>query len=405
MSPEAVFPLEVFVGQDFYVPAFRLMIRGQEAPVQDHDILSVTYQDSLTEIDSFDMTVMNWDPEARTFKYSDADTFDPWKEVELWMGYYRNGQDQMRRMLIGEITTLSPNFPQSGAPILTVRALNLLHRFRSKQITKPFANKKDTEIAKLLVEEIASDINKTSSGTKGVPKLSLEIDPQDVSRNLQREQPIPYLIVNNQFPILFLMERARSIGYELTLEEIPQGTDRKVIFHFRPTSAVNQATYVLEWGKSLISFQPTLQMANQVSSVTVRGWNPQGKAKFEATATRADLAAEGVVNPSELGVDDASLAQKLDITVDKPIQTQAEAKEMAMKKLRQIAGVIVEAKGKTVGLPDLRTGVKLQILGLGTRFSQPAGQGPFSYLVTATTHTISDGGYTTDFTARMEKSL
>ena len=30
---------------------------------------------------------------------------------------------------------------------------------------------------------------------------------------------------------------------------------------------------------------------------------------------------------------------------------------------------------------------------------------PFSYLVTATTHTMSDGGYTTDFTARMEKSL
>ena len=76
-----------------------------------------------------------------------------------------------------------------------------------------------------------------------------------------------------------------------------------------------------------------------------------------------------------------------------------------MKKLRQIAGVIVEAKGKTIGLPDLRTGVKLQILGLGTRFSQPAGQAPFSYLVTASTHTITDGGYTTDFTARMEKSL
>ena len=65
MTSEAVFPLEVFVGQDFYVPAFRLMIRGEEAPVQDHDILSVTYQDSLTEIDSFDMTVMNWDPESR----------------------------------------------------------------------------------------------------------------------------------------------------------------------------------------------------------------------------------------------------------------------------------------------------------------------------------------------------
>jgi phage protein D len=347
---------------------------------------------------------MNWDAEARKFKYSDADTFNPGKEVELRIGYYRNGQDQLRRMLIGEITTLSPNFPESGAPTLTVRALNLFQRFRAKQITKAFSKKKDTEIAKLLVEEIAADINKTASGTKGVPRLQLEIDPKDVSDNLKHEKEIPYLIVNNQFPIRFLMERARRIGYELTLDEIPQGTDRKVTFHFRPTSAVNRPTYVLEWGKSLINFQPTLRTANQVSEVTVRGWNSSSKTKFEAKATRADLAAEGVVHPSALGVDEAALGQK-EITVDRPIQTEAEAKDLAKKKLRQIAEVMVEAKGKTVGLPDLRAGVKLQIRGLGTRFSQAVGHPPFSYLVTSTTHTIGDGGYTTDFTARMESSL
>lgn len=390
MSDQTVIPLEVFTGQDFYVPAHRLMIRGKDAPVQNHDVLSVSYQDSLTEIDSFDMTVMNWDAEARKFKYSDADTFDPGKEVELWLGYYRNGQDELRRMLIGEITTLAPDFPESSAPTLTVRALNLFHHFRSKQITKPFLNKKDTAIAKLLVEEINSTMS------KDIPQLQLEIDPQDVSRNLRQENEVPYLLVNNQFPILFLMERARRIGYELTLDETPRGTDRKVTFHFRPTYEVKRDTYVLEWGKSLINFQPTLQMANQVSEVTVRGWNPDGKKKIEATVTRADLAAEGVVNPSELGVNDASLAQKFEITVDRPIQTEAEAKELANKMLLQIAEVMVEARGKTVGLPDLRAGVKLQMRGLGTRFSQ-------SYLVTSTTHTIGDGGYTTDFTARMEK--
>jgi uncharacterized protein len=407
MDPAPILPLEIFVGQDFYVPAFRLLIRGEKARVQNHDIISVTYQDSLTEIDSFDMTVLNWDPETRKFKYSDGDTFGPWKDVELWLGYYHNGRDELRRMLIGEITTLSPSFPQSGSPTLTVRALNLFHRFRLQQITRPFVERRDTEIAEILVDEIARHINTNTSATKGVPKLQLEIDPQDVARNRKSEEEhkIPYLLVNNQFPILFLMERARRIGYELTLDELPQGKERKVTFHFRPTNVVQRSTYVLEWGKSLISFQPTLQMVNQVATLTVRGWDPKGKTKFEATATRADLAAEGVVNPSELGVDESALASKLEIAVDTPIKDQKEADQLALKKLRQIAEVIVEAKGKTIGLPDLRAGVKLQIKGLGTRFSGKDDKNLFSYLVTGTTHTISDGGYTTDFTARMEKSI
>jgi hypothetical protein len=409
-----VLPLDIYAGQDFYVPAFRLLVGGVEAQVQNNDVVSVSFQDSLTEIDSFDMTVMNWDAETRSFKYSDAPSpgqpnagmFDPWKEVELWLGYYRNGNDELRRMLIGEITTLSPDFPASGVPTMTVRALNLFHRFRLSQVVKPFLQKKDTEIAQILVDDISAEINKNAQNaqSKNVPKVKLVIDPDDVQSNLKQEQPVPYLVVNNQFPILFLMERARRIGYELTLEELPQGTDRTVTFHFRPTNVVNRPTYVVEWGKSLISFRPTLQMASQVSELTVRGWDPKGKQKFEAKATRSDLAAEGVVNPSELGVTADGLAQKVEIAVDTPIQSANEAKELAKKKLRQIAQCMVEAKGKTIGLPDLRAGVKIQIKGLGTRFSGPNGGPPFSYLVTSTTHTFSEGGYTTDFTARMEKS-
>jgi phage protein D len=396
-------PFDVYLGQDFYVPAYRLMIRGQDASVQNNDVLSVTYHDSLTEIDSFDMTVMNWDPETRTFKYSDADTFDPWQEVELWMGYYRNGSDELRRMLIGEITTLSPNFPQSGGPTLTVTALNLFNRFRTKQMTQPFVKTTDTAIAQALVQKITGELNQDDSV---VPKVQLQIDPWDVENN-QGEPQMDYLLVNNQYPILFLMERARRIGYELTLEDVSTGAQRVVTFGYGPTSAVKDPTYVLEWGKSLISFQPNLQMANQVSQVTVKGWDPSGKTKLEATVTRADLAQKGagIVNPSDFGLSDSKLAQKCDIVVDRPITNQDEVEDLATNTLLQIGQTMVEAKGKTVGLPDLRAGVKVQIMGLGTRFSQAPNQPPFSYLVTSTTHTISESGYTTDFSARMEKPL
>jgi uncharacterized protein len=150
---------------------------------------------------------------------------------------------------------------------------------------------------------------------------------------------------------------------------------------------------LLEWGKSLISFQPSLQVANQVAALTVRGWNPQTKGEIKVTVERNEI--KGIVTPSKLGIEEPEPAKKSEIVVDRPIQNEDEAKLLATSRMRQIAEALVEARGKTIGLPDLRSGGKIQINGVGKRFSGV-------YLVTSTTHTIGEGGYTTDFTARME---
>ncbi len=121
-----VVPVDVFTGQDFYVPSFRVFKGSKPLNLPMEDVLSVTYNDSLTAIDSFDLTVNNSDPDKASaqpgvfrtspFKYSDEATFNPWQQVELWMGYIRNGVDERQKMLTGEIATMSPNFPASGGP-------------------------------------------------------------------------------------------------------------------------------------------------------------------------------------------------------------------------------------------------------------------------------------------------
>jgi phage protein D len=69
----------------------------------------------------------------------------------------------------------------------------------------------------------------------------------------------------------------------------------------------------------------------------------------------------------------------------------------------------VEAKGKTIGLPDLRAGSKVNIyMKAGdNQTPPPANKDRFSgtYTVTSTTHTLNESGYTTDFTARMEAQV
>jgi phage protein D len=391
MEAPDVLPVDVYKGQDFYVPAFVVKVGEKKDLTETNDVLSITYSDSLTEIDSFDMTISNWDPDTRAFKYSDQSIFNPWKNVELQMGYLGNGRikDELQRMLTGEITTLSTNFPASGGPTLTVRALNLIHRFRLEQETHPFFGQTDTEIAKFLVGRIAEQIRTTSPGMK------LDLDPKDIEANKPREEPFrhEFLLMNNQYPIVFMMERARRIGYELTIDYTKD--QHQVIFHFRPSSQVVRRTYILEWGISLISFQPTLRTADQVSKVTVRGWDQKAKKPIAETATRKDVEDEKVVAPDMLGVKEPPLAQE--VTVDRPIASKEEAKKYAIDILRQKAAELITAKGKTIGVPDLRAGVKVQIKGLG-RFSG-------IYVVTDTTHTIGDGGYTTDFGARMEGGL
>jgi phage protein D len=394
-------PQDVFTGQDFYVPAFSILIGGSKTIVQ--DVQSISYTDSLTDVDSFDLTVNNWDPDKASgnhtalltspFKYSDADTFNPWQPIDLWLGYIRNGIDERQKMLTGEISTMSPTFPASGGSTLSIRALNLLHRFRTKQQSTPFFNRKDSEIAQMVVKGIASEIRKT------MPQVTLQLDSQEIENNLQNEDVVKYVVMQNQYPIQFLLERSRDIGYELFVEEVasPAGSkSRLVTLHYRPTAASKQVVYQLAWGKSLISFQPTLQTANQVSSVTIRGWDPAGKTKIEKTVQRSEV--QGVVQPTSLDLDETGLSQKLEITVDHPIQNLAEARVLGEQTMLRLAQGIVVAKGKTIGVPNLRAGTKVNITGLGTRFSG-------IYLVTTTTHTMGDGGYTTDFSARMEAKL
>jgi len=396
MTAATTLPIEIYKNQDFYVPAFIVKVQNEKLkPVVMNDIMSVTYTDSLTNVDSFEMTVNNWDAGAPTFdekafKYSNSNTFNPWKDVEVQMGYYRNGKSELRTMLIGEITTLTPNFPQSGAPTITVRGLNLFHRFRTKQETEPFFNEQDSKIAKKIVDSIATELRKKS------PQLKLTLDDKEIKTNLKHEDPIPYLLMDNQFPIRFLMERARDLGYDLSMEESSKEPNREVIFHFRPGKDVDRKTYILEWGKSLISFQPTFQVANQVAELTVRGWNPQTKQPIVATVKRSDI--KGIVTPSELVVTEPDLAKKQEIVIDRPIQNKAEAKQLATNRLKTIGESLVEAKGKTIGVPDLRAGSKVEIKGFGDRFSG-------TYLVTASTHSIGDGGYTTEFTGKKVQKL
>ncbi len=384
----------------FYVPQFQVKIEGVGLPRDVlRDVLQITYKDNIKELDSFELTVNNYDPATNTFKYVGSETkqslqgstpeslrhrlFEPCnKEVEVRMGYVGN----LVLMLRGNFTTMEPNFPNSGAPTMTVRGLNVLHRLRRKQYTTGWTKKKDSEIA----ENIATLQDRTARPPQKRFPLPIKINDEAKSK----EEPITMVTQNNQYDIDFLFNRARQRGYVLYIKEGENGSE----LYFGPsqngiTPALREVTFELEWGKSLIDFKPTLTTANQVKSVTVKGWNRRTRQPISKTVGLDD---RRLTLNRDLYALLAQCDARDEVVVEEPVFTPTQADQRALDILRERQKEMVKASVTTIGLPDLRAGQRVDILGVGARFSG-------TYFITDTTHTISDSGYTTRFNARREQ--
>jgi len=388
----------------FYVPRFEVKIEGAGLPRDVlRDVVSLSYHDSVSELDGFEMVVNNWDAGTRRFKYAGSETeddlarddamarryklFEPCnKEVVVRMGY----RDGLTTMLSGSVTTMEPNFPTSGAPTLTVRGLNVLHQLRRKPYTWAWEKKTDSEIA-----EAMAGLSDEETHNKRFP-LPVETDPEVKGK----EPQLPYIAQQNQTDIDFLFSRARERGYVMFIMEedkLKNGTVRPRRLYFGPSHGgkgvvLRDVIFELEWGRSLIEFKPTLTTANQVRSVTVRGWDRATKKPIEE---KVDLDDPELNRNKDLHRLLESCDPHEDVVVNEPVFTKDQAKARARALLQDRQKVMVQASGTTVGLPDLRAGQLVNIVGLGARFSG-------TYFVTDTTHSIGDSGYTTQFNCRRE---
>ena len=70
MSPSSQ-AVPIYEGHDFYVPTFEVRLDGRP-PGREviRDVLSVTYKDSVKDLDSFELTINNWDAEELRFQSS-----------------------------------------------------------------------------------------------------------------------------------------------------------------------------------------------------------------------------------------------------------------------------------------------------------------------------------------------
>ena len=358
---------------DYYAPDFLVEVEGREIDSESKgDVLEVKVTMDLDNLTSCELTINNWDDRLLSFKYSDTSTFDIGNRVEVSMGY----ADSLRSMLRGQVSSLSPRFPESGPPTINVTVLDCMLKLRDRQPApddvKRYEKKADWQIAQVIAKR---------NGLRAVVTQTGETHDQVIQKNQDDAQ--------------FLIERAKRIDFDCFVQTDPM-TGEDVLYFTEPKDGREASplrVYRLVWGESLINFSPTLTLSRQVESVTVRGWDPRTKSPIACTATSSDL--PGSTNGGTSGPAAAakSLPGKQQTIIDAPVTSEQEAQDLATSLLCERAYEFITGSGKVIGLPDLRPGDNLELLGLGKRFEG-------TYYVKKVTHTLGNSGYTTDFEVR-----
>jgi uncharacterized protein len=347
-------------GFDTLAPEFRVLVNDKEIPLgAKADLVAMDVLEDVDATAMFSFTLLSWDGVEMKVKWIDDELFKEGNALEAQIGY----RDSLQTLFKGEITGLEPEFPSGEPPTLTVRGYDRRHRLMRKRKTRSFLNMKDSDIA----NQIAGDAG-----------LTPEVQDTQVRLN--------YVLQHNQTDLEFLEERVRRIGYEVVV------IDRTL--HFRPRRNNESEVLTLSREVELLEFHPRLTTVGQVQEITVRGWDPKEKKEFVARSAAGDESSLMQGTTSGPAKVDQAFGGTSGVSVDSPVQSQAEADQVAKGWFREMALNYISGQGVCIGQPALRAGTVVKIEGLGKRFSG-------LYYVTSTEHYYKPRtGYRTAFAVK-----
>jgi uncharacterized protein len=183
----------------------------------------------------------------------------------------------------------------------------------------------------------------------------------------------------------YLLGRARAIGYELLVDD--------KTLRFRKVKSALGKTATFSATKDVLAVSAYLSTANQVSEVSVLGWDAKAKKSLVGRAQPGDV--NGSMGGSTSGPSDADarFGTRTLTVVEHPVATQNEADLLARGYLNELALDYLVAEAELVGEPSMRPGTVIELDGLGTRFSG-------LYYLTRVRHVLGEPGFTTHIEAR-----
>jgi phage protein D len=337
---------------DIYVPTFDMKVERRALnPAIAKTILDISVTEHLSPPSQFQFQLN--DPQLELIKPEDG-LFKEGTRVEISLGFVGN----TRRMMDGEISALTANFPNSGPATLQVEGFDLMHRLTRGTIYRPFGLIADSQIVTRIAKEDGH--------------LSASVDPTP-----PRTEP---RFQKHKTNLDFLEELADENNYFLWI-------DGDTLYFKKEQPAPN--TVKLERGKTLMSFSPRLSTAGQVNAVEVRGWNPKKGESVSARAKRSGAAVQVLAPTGRQQIAQGAGGRSERVIEYARVTNFEEAKAVAEKILRDQNRTLITGNGSAAGPPGIRPGTILDLSNVG-RFDG-------EYVVEQVTHSIGSGGYNVSF--------
>lgn len=346
----------------------------------------------------------------------------------------RYGDGDWVKMIIAQVNDLQFSFPASGASQVVVVGEDLTSLLKIKpRADKNHERKQEEEIVTAVWEKVLEE-----APSSGRPTVTFVDGARDAEGRTQPLRSVRHQKSTTYFQ--FLQEMADRLDYEMHMEfkNVTAAADTAVgraaggeitveselQFFFEPARSGNppidaemdgldqedgEFHYVLRWGRSLIEFTPKLKVFDLPTAADAMGTNPGQRQRQSESLTESELddlfESELPLTPNYDGPMKSALQARIDYVhaagvsgenndssqgsnLDPP-RLKRKAMASFMKKVREF----LTADGSVIGLPRLRPGTYVDIVGLRPPFDG-------YYYITKTVHSLDSGGYKTQFSVR-----
>lgn len=350
---------------------------------------------------------------------------------------FRYGAGTWIKMIVAQVNDLQFSFPASGGAQVQVIGEDILCRFKVKPTADiPYDRKQEEEM-------VQGSIDKVFEGSSDKPALSLM---SDAAQQEGRTQPVRSAKhAKGTTYLQFVTDLAERLDYELFVEfkdlraqatrtasadagtgAITLASELEVAFkrcraRTAPTSTKRTSTdltgedelpdlhYELRWGRNLIEFSPKFKVFELPTKAEAMGTQPGQRARSHQQLTEAELTAlmtaelpassnysvamRNALEARKDYFDDVGAGGESGDSapgsgLDAP-RLKIKAGAQFLKKVREF----MTADGQTIGLPRMRPGHYVDIVGLRPPFDG-------YYYVTKTVHSLDASGYKTQFSVR-----
>lgn len=359
---------------NYLAPEAVIWINGEKLSKRNVFFSDLKVDMLLDGADTFSFTVS--DAIDFEFEPKHADLFSFGDTVEIHIGYADStlGKSMLPILFKGIITAINWNFSEDNYMDISIEGkdysfLMMKHKYSRNDDAgggnEPAWNDKTESEA---VSEIINSVYKNIFSTVEIEDTAI------VHKQIRHKEENDYA---------FISALAKKNNYEFFAY-------KDTIYFRKPPEMKNNRgdmnnAITLFYGKEILSFTPEFNVDKQVTKVRVIGVElGEGKQKIVGEAPKTGVSVTGTSSFTMKEL--LKSINNIEYEIKAPVKSVEEADTLAASVYGDLSSNLLQGEVRSIGIPDLKPGIKVNLAGLGSRFSK-------EYYISKAVHIINDQGY------------